>query len=437
MSETSPAPDPTGAASTAPPTVATTPTTSQNPWAGLLNFTGDPLGTMGGNIDSSGVSQVGAAPVTVGGKQYYRVGDLPNDPTYFHNLDASQFIYDPTYGVLTTQDNLTGGSKAGGFDQFVQAGIAAGTLGVVGPAILGGGLGGTTAATGATDIAIPAAEPLIADGSAALPAMVDAPSFVAPGATAADVATAAAPALAGPAADTAVTGATETAGASLPGVTDAAVPFDTATVPQEILNPTMQPPPDVSVPPPDVNIADQSWMDKILSKVNPASAAALGVNLFAAARANRKGADAPGDIAAIAKPFQTQGQAMIDQYNKGIINPADEFNINKWVSDNVARTRDFYARAGMADSTAAQNAIAQIEAQGQSMRDTSLKGLLSQGMQILGMATGPLEAAAEAELNNDASLTKSISSAINSYIQMQAVSAGRAPAAAAATTTVT
>ncbi len=175
-----------------------------------------------------------------------------------------------------------------------------------------------------------------------------------------------------------------------------------------------------------IDAGSSDWFDRMLGKINPMSAASLGINLASAAAQRRNRSGIPGKLGDIAKPFQEQGQALLDQYKSGKLNPADEFNINKWVSDQTARVRDFYGRAGMGDSSAALNAVAQVEAQGQAMRDKSLSSLLTEGLSIMQIAIGPLTTAVQAEASNDAALSASVGSALSSFAMMQALSMGRA-----------
>lgn len=118
--------------------------------------------------------------VNIDGQPYYRVGNIPRTSDYFKSTDPSKFKYDPKYGVVTTPDNLTGGSHESFYDKYAPwlmmagagAGVAAGAMGagaagaggmgIEGGATLGAGAGATGG--GAVDLGLAGAA-----GSAAAP----------------------------------------------------------------------------------------------------------------------------------------------------------------------------------------------------------------------------------------------------------------------------
>ncbi len=423
--------------------------------------------------------------ITIDGQSYVQVGDL--DPTSsgtarFHNLDPGQFQYDPVFGILTPQSNMN--VQNSWLDNAMPYIVAAG-LG--GPA-LGAAMGGAGAAEAAVP-GLTAADlaPLPAvTGEATLP-FAATPDIIAPGAGVGAGAAGAGGAGAGTGAATTAAAAAPTV--DIPGVVSQ-IPDLTSTLPTMAATPEIAggavpliPDASGSLPAmldnpvasagalPFTSVADggafdmggssafggstpivgtestgafdvggstgfggstpidagsSDWFDRMLGKINPMSAASLGINLASAAAQRRNRSGIPGKLGDIAKPFQEQGQALLDQYKSGKLNPADEFNINKWVSDQTARVRDFYGRAGMGDSSAALNAVAQVEAQGQAMRDKSLSSLLTEGLSIMQIAIGPLTTAVQAEASNDAALSASVGSALSSFAMMQALSMGRA-----------
>lgn len=83
--------------------------------------------------------------VNIDGQPYYRVGNIPRTSDYFKSTDPSKFKYDPKYGVVTTPDNLTGGSHESFYDKYapyIMMAIAGGGIAAEGAGMMGGAAGG-------------------------------------------------------------------------------------------------------------------------------------------------------------------------------------------------------------------------------------------------------------------------------------------------------
>lgn len=131
--------------------------TIRSGWADYLPdaYKDDPYGSFGSARGDPGT--LGQQSVNIGGKEYYRVGDLSPNANYFKSLDPSQFTFDPVHGMLTSKENLTGGTPESFYDKYAPwlmmagagAGIAAGAMGA-GAGTAGFGVeGGATAGIGA------------------------------------------------------------------------------------------------------------------------------------------------------------------------------------------------------------------------------------------------------------------------------------------------
>lgn len=95
--------------------------------------------------------------VNIDGQPYYRVGNLPRTADYFKSTDPSKFKYDPKYGVVTTPDNLTGGSHESFYDKYapyIMMAIAGGGIAAESAGLIGGGTEGAAAGAG-SGVAVP------------------------------------------------------------------------------------------------------------------------------------------------------------------------------------------------------------------------------------------------------------------------------------------
>ncbi len=171
--------------------------------------------------------------------------------------------------------------------------------------------------------------------------------------------------------------------------------------------------------------ASRSIGQKLLDSItgNPLTAGALALNGASAISQRNAGKDAASQLRGVAKPFSTEGQALLDQYHSGKLNPGDEFNINRWQHEQESKIRSDFARRGMSGSAAERAAIARAQEQAQGMRSSSLTGLLTQGLGAMGMATGPLTNAISAQAQQDQGFMQAQSSALNSLLLLQALQA--------------
>lgn len=127
----------------------------------------------------------------------------------------------------------------------------------------------------------------------------------------------------------------------------------------------------------------------------------LAMGLSTAASMGRKPTDYTAQLKAISAPAQAASATLLNNYASGKLNPADQTQIDTWERQQIAQTRDFYARSGQPDSTAMQNQIAQIQSQAQGMRSQALQGMLNSGLQAIGVASGPVQTAIQAQIAQD------------------------------------
>lgn len=220
--------------------------------------------------------------------------------------------------------------------------------------------------------------------------------------------------------------ATPGTGASVPGVTDfdfdlpSAIPGGDVSAYGSSGVPTLADVPTVNVPTPTINSAGGSLFDQGLDYVteHPFKTAGAGLSVASLIAQSQAGKGIPAELTAAAKPISDEAAALLAQYGKGQLNPEDEWGINKWLSDQTARIKSYYASAGQGNSTAALNAVAQAESQAQAMRDKALTGILTEGLNASGMALGPLTTAIEEEGRNDAAFQAAQANALRALFQL-------------------
>ncbi len=92
---------------------------------------------------------------------------------------------------------------------------------------------------------------------------------------------------------------------------------------------------------------------------------------------------------------------LLARYKSGEIQPADQYQIEQWYKNAVAQVDAFYAKAGMSDSTAHAEARRNVDQQRVAMMDAARQGLLTQGLNAVGISQGPLATALQVASNAD------------------------------------
>ena len=107
------------------------------------------------------------------------------------------------------------------------------------------------------------------------------------------------------------------------------------------------------------------------------------------------------DLMAGATPAQTTSNKILDQYNSGQLNAADQYSIAIWAQDSKAKKQQYYAQAGLSDSSMATQDIAQIDAQAGAMRDQALQNMLQGGLNAAGIANTATGRAVDLQIQQD------------------------------------
>lgn len=154
------------------------------------------------------------------------------------------------------------------------------------------------------------------------------------------------------------------------------------------------------------------------AKKNPLAVGAFAANLLAQLKANKSGTGTADQLKALGQPTQDIATDLLAQYKSDTLNPSSQQAIDAWKQQQTASIKNYYAKAGIPDSTAAKHAIADIEAKAVAMADLARQGLLDEGLKVAGVAQGPLTAAIAQQARQDTALSTASSSALNSLMTL-------------------
>jgi hypothetical protein len=123
------------------------------------------------------------------------------------------------------------------------------------------------------------------------------------------------------------------------------------------------------------------------------------------------------DPNAVGTSAGTTSNALLANFNKGQLQPQDQYNIAKWQQDRLQQSTDYYAKAGLADSSMAQEAAAGITAQGEAMRGQALTNMLNNGLAAAGVASNYSSQQVQLQIQQDQQLQQSQSQFMNTLSQ--------------------
>ena len=151
---------------------------------------------------------------------------------------------------------------------------------------------------------------------------------------------------------------------------------------------------------------------------NALPAAALGLSQY---RANKTGQSLQDQLKAASAQFQPVSSSLINQYETGQINPAQEKQIIDLTNNTKARIKQRYAQMGRDPNTdsAAQSELAKADADAVAMRDAAQQGILTQGLNAAGLAQGPATSAVMAGYQSDLQQQQAMQNFMNTLALMQ------------------
>ena len=155
---------------------------------------------------------------------------------------------------------------------------------------------------------------------------------------------------------------------------------------------------------------------------NALPAAALGLSQY---RANKMGQSLQDQLRAASAQVQPVASGLINQYETGQINPAQEKQITDLTNNTKARIKQRYAQMGRDPNTdsAAQSELAKADADAVAMRDAAQQGILTQGLKAAGLAQGPATSAVMAGYQSDLQQQQAMQNFMNTLALMQSKTA--------------
>ena len=162
---------------------------------------------------------------------------------------------------------------------------------------------------------------------------------------------------------------------------------------------------------PDKGMMVKDALEKLV-KYGPLALGAAGMmNQRAAANRFRS------QMQSLSGPQRRMGEQLLAQYESGKLNAGDAARIDQWEQSAIAQSRQFFSRAGTADSTQAQTSEQNIKQQAEAMRQQALKGLLTTGLNTLNVTDQYQAAGLEAEMQADQQATQAAMNFLGSYGQ--------------------
>ena len=165
--------------------------------------------------------------------------------------------------------------------------------------------------------------------------------------------------------------------------------------------------------------APPSYLDKALGAIsgNPIGAASVG--LGAASLGEQLHAlSAQKQLQSAAAPAQALENQLMQQYQAGTLNPAQQAQVAQWAVQQKAQTQAYYAKAGLSNSSMEQDAMAQIDQQAQMMRQQILDSMLTSGVQAAGVANPLLIAGVNAGIQQDQAAMTNMQNFLNQLAKM-------------------
>ena len=101
---------------------------------------------------------------------------------------------------------------------------------------------------------------------------------------------------------------------------------------------------------------------------------------------------------------QATANQLLAQYRSGQLGASQQAGLDQLTQQTKNQVTQYFASIGQADSTAHQQALAQVDQQAFGMRQQMLDNMLTQGLNAIGVASGPLQTIAQYQLGQDQAL---------------------------------
>ena len=114
------------------------------------------------------------------------------------------------------------------------------------------------------------------------------------------------------------------------------------------------------------------------------------------------------ELAAIGGSAKAVGDSLLNKFSSGQLTPADAFAIQQWEQQAEAQAKQYYAKAGMADSTMLNQTLMDIRTQAEALRSQAMNNMLQEGLSAIQTASGPLGNAVNYQIQSDTNLQNSM-----------------------------
>jgi len=147
----------------------------------------------------------------------------------------------------------------------------------------------------------------------------------------------------------------------------------------------------------------------------------------------QQGSQAQKQYQAIAKPTQDVSNQLLNQFKSGQVTGADAFAIQDWQQKQTASLDQYYAKAGLSNSSMHEQAKQQVAQQAEQMRQQAVQNLLKNGLSAAGISNPTLVQGVNAGLQQDQQAQQNMQAFIKMLAQMNTPDNSTKPAPAPAT----
>jgi len=120
----------------------------------------------------------------------------------------------------------------------------------------------------------------------------------------------------------------------------------------------------------------------------------------------------------VAAGSKATSDKLLAQFNSGQLSGADSFAIADWSQKQKASVDQYYAKAGLSNSSMHQQAMQQIDTQAEGMRQQALQNMLTGGLNAAGVSDPTLRAGISAGLQNDQYAMKTMQDFLSTLAKM-------------------
>lgn len=152
--------------------------------------------------------------------------------------------------------------------------------------------------------------------------------------------------------------------------------------------------------------AGGSFTDSLLAQMKN-NALALGLMTAGTAASLAAGKpQIPNEAAlqGLSAESQAVAQQLIAQYKSGSLTPGQQASLDQLSQNTKNQLKQYFASIGQSNSTAATQALAQVDQTAAAMKQQILDNALQTGLQAVGVAQGPLNTVAQYQLAQDQQL---------------------------------